>query len=122
IQETMLQSSPRLPEDAIFSATVEAGDFFFHEILQGQFICIIDLEGNQAVDTLFYNAHNYADRYSAQDTIREQNNIYLTTGTKLISTERNVLLTIVANPFGRPDPLPGASPPHCNHFLYPLAP
>ena len=39
-------------------------------------------KGNQAVDTLFYNAHDYTDRYSAQDTIREQANIYLTTGTK----------------------------------------
>ncbi|MEA2259894.1 MAG: hypothetical protein QOJ51_2719, partial [Acidobacteriaceae bacterium] len=39
MQETMIQSSPRLPEDAIFSATVEAGDSFVHEILQGQFIC-----------------------------------------------------------------------------------
>jgi uncharacterized protein len=118
MQETMLQSSPRLPEDAIFSATVEAGDFFFHEILQGQFICIIDLEGNQAVDTLFYNSHNYSDRYSAQDTIREQNNIYLTTGTKLISTERNVLLTIVADTCGRHDTLGGACATESNMVRY----
>jgi len=38
------------------------------------------------VDTLFYNAHDYSDRYSAQDTIQQQRNIYLTTGTNLIST------------------------------------
>src|SRR4030081_3729439 len=118
MQETMIQSSPRLPEDAIFSATVEAGDSFVHEILQGQFICIIDLEGNQAVDTLFYNAHNYADRYSPQDTIREQNNIYLTTGTKLISTERNVLLTIVADTCGRHDTLGGACATESNMVRY----
>ena len=116
--ETKIQSSPRLPEDAIFKATVEAGDSFVHEILQGQFICIIDLEGNQAVDTLFYNAHNYADRYSAQDTIREQNNIYLTTGTKLISTERNVLLTIVADTCGRHDTLGGACATESNMVRY----
>jgi uncharacterized protein YcgI (DUF1989 family) len=84
--ETVIQTSPRSPEDAAFSATVEAGDSFVHVLRKGQFLRIVDLEGNQAVDTLFYNAENYADRYSAQDTIREQNNIYLTTGSKLIST------------------------------------
>jgi urea carboxylase-associated protein 1 len=116
--ETKIQSSPRLPEDAIFKATVEAGDSFVHEILQGQFFRIVDLDGNQAVDTLFYNAHNYADRYSAQDTIREQNNIYLTTGTKLISTERNVLLTIVADTCGRHDTLGGACATESNMVRY----
>jgi len=116
--ETKIQSSPRLPEDAIFKATVEAGDSFVHEILQGQFVRIVDLKGNQAVDTLFYNAHNYADRYSAQDTIREQKNIYLTTGAKLISTERNVLLTIVADTCGRHDTLGGACATESNMVRY----
>jgi uncharacterized protein len=116
--ETVIQDSTRVPEDAIFTATVEAGDPFVHEILQGQFVRIVDLEGNQAVDTLFYNAHNYADRYSAQDTIREQGNIYLTTGTKLISTERNVLLTIVADTCGRHDTLGGACATESNMVRY----
>jgi uncharacterized protein len=116
--ETVIQTSPRLPEDAIFSEIVEAGDSFVHEILQGQFVRIVDLEGNQAVDTLFYNAHNYADRYSAQDTIREQRNIYLTTGTKLMSTERNALLTIVADTCGRHDTLGGACATESNMVRY----
>jgi len=116
--ETVIQASPRLPEDAIFSVVVEAGDSFVHEIYQGQFVRIVDLEGNQAVDTLFYNAHDYADRYSAQDTIREQRNIYLTTGTKLMSTERNALLTIVADTCGRHDTLGGACATESNMVRY----
>jgi uncharacterized protein len=116
--ETVIQTSPRSPEDAVFSATVKAGNSFVHEILQGQFVRIVDLEGNQAVDTLFYNAHKYADRYSAQDTIREQQNIYLTTGTKLMSTERNVLLTIVADTCGRHDTLGGACATESNMVRY----
>jgi uncharacterized protein len=116
--ETVIQPSTRVPEDAIFSVDVEAGDSFVHEILQGQFVRIVDLDGNQAVDTLFYNAQNYADRYSAQDTIREQGNIYLTTGTKLISTERNVLLTIVADTCGRHDTLGGACATESNMVRY----
>jgi uncharacterized protein len=116
--ETVIQLSPRLPESAAFSAAVEAGDSFVRTIRRGQFIRIVDLEGNQAVDTLFYNAENYADRYSAQDTIRQQRNIYLTTGTQLISTERNVLLTIVADTCGRHDTLGGACSAESNMVRY----
>jgi hypothetical protein len=115
---TVIQRSPRLPENAAFSAAVEAGDSFVRTIRRGQFIRIVDLEGNQAVDTLFYNAENYADRYSAQDTIRQQSNIYLTTGTQLISTERNVLLTIVADTCGRHDTLGGACSAESNMVRY----
>ena len=41
--ETVIQDSTRVPEDAIFAATVEAGDSFVHEILQGQFVRIVDI-------------------------------------------------------------------------------
>jgi len=116
--EAVLVESPRIAANAIFSADVLAGDAFVHEIQRGQFVRIVDLEGNQAVDTLFYNAADYTDRYSAQDTIRTQANIYLTTGTKLISTERNVLLTIVADTCGRHDTLGGACATESNMVRY----
>jgi urea carboxylase-associated protein 1 len=114
----ILHPSPRAIEDAIHSATVPAGDSFVHEIAAGQFVRIVDLEGNQAVDTLFYNARNYADRYSAQDTMRAQGNIYLTTGTELKSTYRNTLLTIVADTCGRHDTLGGACSCESNMVRY----
>jgi urea carboxylase-associated protein 1 len=116
--EAVHTTSPRTPEQAIFSEDVLAGDFFVHEIEAGQFMRIVDLEGNQAVDTLFYNAADYADRYSAQDTIRAQANIYLTTGTRLLSTSRNVLLTIVADTCGRHDTLGGACSCESNMVRY----
>ena len=115
-----LQISPLRPETAARNFIVEAGDPFVHEILKGQTVRIVDLEGNQAVDTLFFNAHDYADRYSAQDTIREQGNIYLTTGTRLISSEGNVLLTITADTCGRHDTLGGACAQESNMVRYAL--
>jgi urea carboxylase-associated protein 1 len=113
-----LQVSALLPEMVLESFVVEAGDAFVHDILRGQTVRIVDLEGNQAVDTLFYNAHDYADRYSAQDTIREQGNLYLTTGTRLISTEGSVLLTITADTCGRHDTLGGACAQESNVVRY----
>jgi len=121
VATSILQSSQLLPEDALHSFVVEAGDAFLFEIGKGHSIRIIDLEGNQAVDTLFYNAHDYADRYSAQDTIREQGNIYLTTVTRLISSCGNVLLTITADTCGRHDTLGGACATESNQVRYELS-
>lgn len=118
MSEADLQASPRFPSQAIFDTIVPAGDPFVYEIKRGQFLRIVDLEGNQAVDTLLYNAYDYADRYSAQDTIRTQGNIYLTTGTRLISTFRNILLTIVADTCGRHDTLGGACSAESNMVRY----
>ena len=118
---SILQSSQLLPEDAIHSFVIEAGDPFLFEIWKGQVVRIVDLEGNQAVDTLFYNAHDYADRYSAQDTIRHQGNVYLTTGTRLISANGNVLLSITADTCGRHDTLGGACSTESNMVRYDLA-
>jgi urea carboxylase-associated protein 1 len=106
------------PADAVYSQEIPAGEPWVYQILRGQIFRIVDLCGNQAVDTLFYNAHDYSDRYSAQDTIREQRNIYLTTGTRLISTLGTVLLTITADTCGRHDTLGGACANESNMVRY----
>lgn len=102
----------------ILDVTVNAGDPWIYELLKGQTLRIVDLHGNQAVDTLFYNADDYDDRYSAVDTIQQQGNIYLTTGTKLISTHGNVLAEITEDTCGRHDTLGGACSQESNMVRY----
>lgn len=77
-------------------------------IRKGQTLRIIDSEGQQAVDTLFYRADDFAERYSAQDTLQAQGAAYITTGTKLMSNEGNVMLTVTADTCGRHDTSAGA--------------
>ena len=103
---------------AVYSHDVPAGEPWIHELQKGQTLRIVDLEGNQAVDTLFYNAHDYADRYSAIDTLQRQANIYLTAGSKLISSEGNILGEIVADTCGRHDTLGGACATESNMVRY----
>jgi uncharacterized protein len=102
----------------ILDVTVNAGDPWIYELLKGQTLRIVDLHGNQAVDTIFYNADDYNDRYSAVDTIQQQGNIYLTTGTKLISTHGNVLAEITGDTCGRHDTLGGACSQESNMVRY----
>ena len=108
------------PSAAIYSEIVPAGESWIREIKKGQTFRIVDLEGNQAVDTLFYDAHDYADRYSFQDTIREQGNLYLTTGSRLMSSMGNVMLTIIADTCGRHDTVGGACATESNMVRYAL--
>jgi uncharacterized protein len=112
--------SPLQDSEAIYRQIVPAGDGWMHEIKKGQTLRIVDLEGNQAVDTLFYNAENPSERYSAQDTIRTQGGIYLTTGTALISSEGRVMLRIVADTCGRHDTLGGGCAAESNQVRYAL--
>jgi urea carboxylase-associated protein 1 len=106
------------PAKAIYDHVVEAGMPWIHPVRKGQFFRIVDLEGNQAADTLFYNAADITERYSATDTIVRQRNIYLTTGTRLYSNRGNVLLTIVADTCGRHDTLGGACATESNMVRY----
>ncbi|WP_299730548.1 urea amidolyase associated protein UAAP2 [uncultured Endozoicomonas sp.] len=116
----MIQESTRQKKDAEYSATVGAGDYFIKTIKQGQTCRIVDLEGNQAADTLFFSAAEPDERYSAMDTIREQSNVYLTTGSVLKSCENNDLLKIVADTCGRHDTVGGACATESNTVRYDL--
>ncbi len=106
------------PADAAYRKVVPAGDSWSREIRRGQIFRLVDLEGNQSADTLFYDARDPADRYSASDTIRHQAALYLTTGTRLMSSAGHVLLTIVADTCGRHDTLGGACSRESNTMRY----
>ncbi len=108
------------PGAAVYRHVIPAGDPWTHEIKRGQVLRIVDVEGNQAADTLFYDARDPANRYSASDTIRHQAALYLSTGTRLMSSQGDELLTIVADTCGRHDTLGGACSRESNTMRYAL--
>lgn len=120
LNKNVLTESELQPESAIYRKIVDAGDYYIGVVKAGQTFRILDLEGNQAADTLFFNAHKPAERYSSMDTIREQANVYLTTGSKLRSNENKIMLEIVADTCGRHDTLGGACATESNTVRYDL--
>jgi urea carboxylase-associated protein 1 len=114
----VLKESKLDPTRARLDVVLPAGEGWTHELRAGETFRIVDLEGNQAVDTLFFNARDTSERYSAVDTIRAQGNLYLTSGTKLMSTEGRPLLTIVADTCGRHDTVGGACSAESNQVRY----
>ena len=115
-----LLESTLAPEAAVFRETVPAGEYWIKKISKGQTLRIVDMEGNQAVDTIFFDAHDTAEHYDAQATIRLQRNVYLTTGSRLYSVSGLHLATIVADICGRHDTLGGACAAESNSVRYPL--
>jgi urea carboxylase-associated protein 1 len=104
----------------VIDEVVGAGEPWMGVVRRGQVLRIVDLEGNQAVDTLFYNAADTAEAYSAQNTIQAQQRIYLTTGTVLLSNRGNAMLRIEDDTCGRHDTLGGACSAESNTVRYAL--
>ncbi|MGX5218347.1 urea amidolyase associated protein UAAP2 [Pseudomonas segetis] len=119
-QPNSLIHSNNHPEAAVFRARIGAGEPFMTEVKAGQTLRLLDLEGNQAVDTLFYSARNPRERYDVQRTLRKQNRVYLTTGTVLYSNLGQPMLTITADTCGRHDTLGGACAQESNTVRYAL--
>ena len=116
----MRTDSTLLAGEAMFRQVIPAGDYWIDIIKTGQYLRIVDVQGNQAADTLFFNAADVAERYSAVDTIRAQRNVYLGFGSKLLSTAGNVMAEIVADTVGRHDTLGGACASESNTVRYAL--
>ncbi len=106
------------PEAAVYRHVIRAGDPWMHKIKKGQTFRILDLEGNQAADILFYMADDPDERYSASDTVQRQQALYLTTGSVLISNLGREMLEITADTCGRHDTVGGACSRESNTMRY----
>lgn len=108
------------PAQAVTDVTHPAGEPWMKEVKRGQIFRIVDLKGNQAVDTIFYSAADPLERYSLTHTIQAQGALYLSTGSRLMSSEGRPMLTIVADTCGRHDTLGGACASESNTVRYAL--
>ncbi|MFK0521808.1 urea amidolyase associated protein UAAP2 [Paenibacillus illinoisensis] len=110
--------SSLLTEKALYEQVIAAGDGWIHDLLPGQVLRIVDMEGNQAVDTLFYSTEDPSDHYSGIRTITRQGNLYLTTGSTLLAESGRELLQITADTCGRHDTIGGACSAQSNTVRY----
>ena len=107
-----------LPGPIAHNEVVPARAPWLHRVRRGQTLRIVDLEGNQAVDFLVYAAADDAERYSAQDTIAAQGNLFLKTGSVLLSNEGRPMMTITATNVAYHDTIGGACSCESNTLRY----
>jgi urea carboxylase-associated protein 1 len=107
-----------LPGAILHDEVVAARAPWLHHIAAGQTLRIVDLEGNQAVDFLLYAEADDAERYSAQDTVAAQGNLFLRTGTVLRSNEGRAMMTIAGTTVDYHDTIGGACSCESNTLRY----
>ena len=113
----MTVSAPPLGA-VVHDEVVAARAPWLHTVKAGQTLRIVDLEGNQAVDFLAYSAANDAERYSAQDTIAAQGNVFLREGSVLLSNEGAPMMTVTATAVAYHDTIGGACSCESNTLRY----
>ena len=105
--------------------TCAAGEGWMAEVKKGQTLRIIDSKGNQAVDTLFISCADIAERYSATDTLAQNQKLFLGMGSQLFTNRGRVIASITEDTCGRHDTLGGACSCESNtvryaHETYPM--
>ncbi len=76
-------------------------------VAKGQVLKLIDLEGQQAIDFLCFNADDLSEHYHAPNTIKVPRNIFLTQGSVLRSCRARPMMTIIEDSCGLHDTIFG---------------
>src|SRR5262245_57886328 len=87
-------------------------------IKKGEVLRLVDLEGQQAVDFLCYDANDLGDRYSTMNTIKVPQNVYVGKGSVLYSDAGTALFTVIEDTLGRHDTVYGCCSNPNNHLRY----
>ena len=70
---------------------------------KGEFLKVIDIEGEQVSDLICYNLHDKAEYLSSGRTIDYAETIFLTKGHSFYSNRSNIMLEMVEDTVGRHD-------------------
>jgi len=105
----------------MFDEIVSAGAAWSGIVRRGQVLRLTDLEGQQAVDFLCYNAADPEERYHAPNTVKAAGSIFLTTGHVLYSDVARPMFVIVEDRFGGHDTIGGCCSAPSNRMLYGVA-
>ena len=105
-------------ESITYDFVVPARQPWSRVIKRGEVLRLIDLEGQQAVDFLCYNAEDLGDRYNSMNTVKVQGNSYVGKGTVLYSDAGMPLFTVIEDTLGRHDTVYGCCSNPNNYLRY----
>jgi urea carboxylase-associated protein 1 len=100
------------------SVLVDPGGSWGALLAAGDRVRFVDIEGQQAVDFLCYNAHDTRDRYNAANTMKMAQNVFLNAGTVLYGEYATQLMKIVASSCPNHDTIGGCCSVEMNFLRY----
>lgn len=105
----------------ILDHTIPATAAWSHVVRAGETLRIVDLEGQQAVDFLCFDANDPGDRYNATNTIKVQGSAFVGLGTVLYADSGKPLMRVVADTLGGHDTVYGCCSEANNRLRYGVA-
>jgi uncharacterized protein YcgI (DUF1989 family) len=96
---------------AVKARQVQPGTGYAVEVLEGQLLQIIDVQGKQVGDFVAFNLHDRAEFLSVAHTRAGNANLLLQTGMTLLSNRRRPMFELVEDTVGRHDMLYAACDP-----------
>lgn len=100
------------------SVIVDPGGSWGAIVTAGDRVRFVDLEGQQAVDFLCYNALDTRDHYNAANTMKMAGNAYLNAGAVLYGEYATKLMKIVASSCPNHDTIGGCCSAEINYLRY----
>ena len=100
------------------SILVDPGGSWGARLAKGDLVRFVDLEGQQAVDFLCYDALDTRDRYNAANTMKMAENVFLNTGTILYGEYATALMKITASSCQNHDTIGGCCSVEMNWIRY----
>lgn len=100
------------------SVLVDPGGSWSEVLYTGDRVRFVDLEGQQAVDFLCYNARDTRDRYNAANTMKMGENVFINKGTVLYGEYATALMKVVAASSADHDTIGGCCSVEMNWIRY----
>ena len=107
-----------MAQNPVLDEIIPAGKPWSAIVAEGQYLSIIDIEGQQGVDFLCYNADNPEERYHAPNTLKAIQTLKLSTGHNLYSDIARPMFTITHDSCDGHDTIGGCCSAPSNEMLY----
>jgi uncharacterized protein len=107
-----------MSQSSFIDEIIPAGKPWSGIVEQGQYLSIVDLEGQQGVDFLCYNADNPEERYHAPNTLKAIETLKLTAGHTLYSDTARPLFNFTHDSCNGHDTIAGCCSAPSNKMLY----
>lgn len=96
---------------AVKARQIRPGQGFAVEVMEGQILQIIDVQGSQVADFVAFNRDDRSEALSVAHTRSSNGNLMLSQGMSVYSNRRNPMFDLVADTVGRHDMLFAACDP-----------
>src|ERR1700675_2172529 len=97
---------------------VPPGEPWSRVVSQGEVLRIVDLQGQQAVDFICFNAHDTMETYDNTVTMRLASRPFLRKGDVLYSNLAKAMFTIIEDTIGNHDTMCGCCSAEINYLRY----